>query len=672
MKNKSEKPKGIADNKINHINEALTIAIKYGIFGILWIVFTDVALSFVANDSLVYMYLQTIKGWVYVAITMVFIYILIRNRMKIIQKTNNQIIEAYKKLKLTNEELMALEKELQYQKNLIQNIIDVAPVVICVWNEEGKIVNINPYGLNLFGYDQDEINNKTLVELLATKEKSKAEKLLKEFIKSNGRNYEVRFKTKSGEKIFLLWSTSSLNIEKNEFVSIGLDVTESKKYEEDIKYLAFYDKLTGLPNKTLLELEVGNLISGESDISFAISFAIAYIDIDNFKYINETFGHQVGDKFLKYIGEVFKSKIESPNFAARVSGDKFAIVISDFKSSDEVAQYIESIKNCLGKTWISDNYQFFIAMSVGIVFFPYDGKDINTLLKNAEIAMYTAKQRGKNQTVIYSKDLQKRSEWHINMANKIQAGMDSQEFTLFYQPQFNLDTNEIVGAEALIRWKHLNEQFISPEKFIPIAEITGQIFKLELWIFETALKQKQEWEAKGLGRISISINLSAKTLNSIENFEKLEELFDSYNIDYSKVCIEITETAIISNVVPLVDKLNRLKKRGIKIALDDFGTGYSSLTYLKQLPIDIIKLDRDFIKLISDCERTSLIVKSILNLAKDLKYKVVAEGIESQEQLECLKNYGCENGQGFLLSKPLPHDKVTELLLQTISKTEKQ
>lgn len=663
LKNKKHKD-NIGGNKINHVNEALTITVKYGIFGVLWIVLTDLVLSFIAEDTKVCLYFQTAKGWLYVAITMIFIYILIQNRMKLIQKRNNQIIQAYEKLKLTNQELIALDKELQYQKILNQNIIDVAPVVICVWNADGKIIEINPYGLMLFEYGPDEIINKNWVDLLISEEdRPKAIKAIEEIKNSSSsKNYEIQFTTRKGETLYLLWSTSALKRKNNEFVSIGVDITGSIKYQENIKYMAFYDKLTGLPNKTFLELEVDKLISGQADSTFAI----AYIDIDNFKYINETFGHQAGDKFLEYIGNVFKSRIKKPNLAARISGDKFAIVVTDFGSAESIIEYIESLKQYLGKTWTNENYRFFVSISAGIVQFPENGEDINTLLKNAEIAMYTAKQQGKNQTLIYKDDMQNKNEWHINMANKIQVGLDNQEFMLYYQPQYNLKTNEIIGLEALIRWNHQNEGFISPAEFISVAEITGQIFKLEHWIFETALKQKQALESLGLENIVVSVNLSAKTLNSPENFEKIEIVLDSFDVDYTKVCIEITETAIISNVDMVIERLNRLTQRGIKIALDDFGTGYSSLTYLKQLPIDIIKLDRDFIKLISSCEKTSVIVKSIITLARDLDYKVIAEGIETTEQAECLKKYNCESGQGFLLCKPIPSEQVVELLSETV------
>lgn len=248
------------------------------------------------------------------------------------------------------------------------------------------------------------------------------------------------------------------------------------------------------------------------------------------------------------------------------------------------------------------------------------------------------------------------------MANKLQLGIENKEFTLYYQPQFELNTGEILGVEALVRWTHPEEGIISPTEFIPLAEETGQIYSIERWIIKNALQQKKKWEEEGFSNIELSINLSGKTLTSDINFIEIEMILEAFDIDYSNIVIEITETAIISNINLAIERIKRLKKRGIKIALDDFGTGYSSLTYLKEFPIDIIKLDRSFINLIPQEGIATVIVKAILSLACDLKYEVVAEGIETIEQLEYLKLHNCKSGQGFLLSRPLSEEKINNLI----------
>ena len=248
------------------------------------------------------------------------------------------------------------------------------------------------------------------------------------------------------------------------------------------------------------------------------------------------------------------------------------------------------------------------------------------------------------------------------MLNKMQTGMEREEFTLFYQPEYNLETYEAIGVEALVRWQQPSKDYISPEVFIPVAENSKQIYALERWIVSTALHQKLTWEREGLEHIEVSINLSSKTLESDSNFKKLEDIIASYQVDYTKIIIEITETVIISNMDLAIERLTKLRSYGIKIALDDFGTGYYSLNYLLKLPIDIIKIDRSFISSIPGANEETAITKNILSMARDLNYMVVAEGIETEEQLEYLRQNSCGRGQGFLLCTPLPTNQVNEVL----------
>jgi EAL domain-containing protein (putative c-di-GMP-specific phosphodiesterase class I) len=301
-------------------------------------------------------------------------------------------------------------------------------------------------------------------------------------------------------------------------------------------------------------------------------------------------------------------------------------------------------------------------MSVGVVIYPKDGDTTTELLKNADIAMFTAKREGRNRILFYQEDVHEHNQWNASMINNLQYGIEEEQFTLYYQPQFNLLTGEIIGMEALVRWVHPEDGCISPSQFIPLAEETGQIYSLERWIVSRALEQKKSWEKQGFRNLILSVNLSGKTLTSEINFNELNQILSQYDVDYSTVVIEITETASISDIDIVIDRLNELKKKGLRIALDDFGTGYSSLNYLKKFPIDIVKLDKSFINSITDGGIDTLLIKNILFLAHDLKFEVVAEGIESQEQLDYLRKYFCESGQGYLFSRPLPEEKITDLL----------
>jgi EAL domain-containing protein (putative c-di-GMP-specific phosphodiesterase class I) len=287
---------------------------------------------------------------------------------------------------------------------------------------------------------------------------------------------------------------------------------------------------------------------------------------------------------------------------------------------------LKAVRTRISRTWSIDNYQFFISMSVGVVTYPQDGMDTTMLLKNADIAMYEAKKEGKNRVLFYQKNFMDQNFRHLNMINNLQYGLEEKQFLLYYQPQYDLLDSKIIGLEALIRWKHPKDGFISPGEFIPVAEDSGQIFRLEQWIITKALEQKKILESMDYKDIVMSVNLSGKSLTSTVNFPKIERIFAEAKVDYHKVVVEITETANISDVGIVIEHLKRLKKLGVRVALDDFGTGYSSLNYLKIFPINIIKLDKSFINAINDDGIDTLLIKNILTLAHDLNNEVIAEG----------------------------------------------
>ena len=419
---------------------------------------------------------------------------------------------------------------------------------------------------------------------------------------------------------------------------------------------------TDLPNFITFQDKIKEYIDTSKENA---KFTIAYLDIDNYRYINETLGHNVGNIFLDYIAENLKAEINKKSILAKLAGGEFAILIPDMGSQNEVIKCLEKIKASICRSWSFFIHNFYVSISVGIAVYPDNGSDMVTLFQNAYIAMYAAKQDQKD-IVFFKEDLKENIWWKIKLSNDIQKGMENNEFILYYQPQYNLETNEIIGVEALARWFHPEKGFISPGQFIPVAEETKQIYSLEKWILRQALNQKKRWEKDGLKEIELAINLSSKTLCSDYNFCEVEEIFYSYSVDFSKVVIEITETTLIHNIELAKERLMNLKKLGIKIALDDFGTGYSSLSHLIDLPVDIIKIDSDFIHHLPDSKKEAMIIKNLLLLANDLNIRIVAEGIENQKQLDILRHHSCKYGQGFLYCMPLPA-KVTSKLLKDSS-----
>ncbi len=648
------------NHKINPNKEAIIITSIYGVFGFVWIVISDKILEMMIKDFSLYSKIQMYKGWIYVILTMILIYFLILKRSRLFQNSMIKIREAHEELQATYEEFLATEDELIYQKNYTESIIENAQVVIGTWDEKGKIKSLNSYGQNLLGYSEDEVIDKNWLDLFIPNENKSSKTDVLNEIKQNKqlKNYERQLITKDKKKKNILWNRSVLSTDNNAtiFVSIGIDITKQKELENKLKEMAYYDNLTNLPNRSFLEKEVDRSFNQKTP------FALVFMDIDNFKYINDALGHNIGDKFLKDISCRLQKIIIKPNVVVKLNGDKYAFLLKKVNKKKEIEEELERIISHIDKTWRINNYEFFISFSLGISIYPKDGQTQTTLFRSADIAMYKAKEIAKGKYLFYSEVFLKNNIQNIEMANELQYAIDNNELNLYYQPQYNLSLGKIIGMEALLRWIHPEKGFISPVKFIPLAEETGQIYKLEKWVIRTALLQKKKFESQGFSNIDISINLSSKTLMSDINFNEIEIMISSFDVDYSKVTIEITETAIISDIEFAIERLKKLKKLGLKIALDDFGTGYSSLTHLKELPIDIVKLDRSFVNKIEENSKDSLIIKSLLNLARDLDYKVVAEGIETKEQLEYLKKYNCERGQGYLMAKALDVKDVEEMI----------
>ena len=638
--------------------ESFIIASIYGLFGLLWITLSDHILSLIVHSLTLYKQFQTYKGWIYVLITIGLIYSLVYKRSSMVRNAMIKMSYAYEELQTTYEELVATEADLMDQRRFNEQIFTDANVIIGTWDEQGRLTSLNPYGQNLFGYTPEEVLGEKWLDLFI-QEENKAN-MINNFKRiQQGQqqpNHESQFISKNNKKLDIIWNNSLLYFQNktSEVLSIGTDITARKKLEEQLKEIAYYDVLTKLPNRILLEDEVNKLIVRNE------SFVMIHMDLDNFKQINETLGHTIGDMFLQYISKKLCEIIKFPNRVARLGGDEFAIILMQPIMRDEIEKELISVIKDLGRSWEYNQYEFFISSSMGISIFPKDGMDYSTLFKNADVAMYQAKKEGKSRCIFYSEEILIDNIDNIKLANQLQYAIKNRELTLYYQPQFSLSTGKLTGVEALVRWFHPEMGFIPPDRFIPIAEETGQIYEIEKWIINTALHQKVLFEQDGRADIDLSINLSSKALASEINFYTVEKLFSSYDIDYSHITVEITETAIISDIATAVDRLKKLKQLGMKIALDDFGTGYSSLIHLKELPIDIVKLDRSFIMDIEEDSKNAMIIKAILYLTKDINYEVVAEGIESLKQLEYLKKYKCQTGQGFLMSKPITIEDLYE------------
>jgi len=450
------------------------------------------------------------------------------------------------------------------------------------------------------------------------------------------------------------------------------DVTEQRRADAKVRRLAFFDTLTGLPNRQSFLIRVADAI--RSAEAAGARFSILYIDLDNFKRINDSLGHSVGDALLTSIGRRLKRCLRSEDYVARygdgpsrpqiarLGGDEFTVLLRDIRSEQDSDAIAERILEDLRQPLEFLGQQFVITPSIGIVSYPDDGIDIDSLIKNADTAMYHAKASGRNCSSPFSGTMSVRSLERFDLEDSLRRAVSNGDLELHYQPKLALESQHVTGVEALVRWTHPDRGPISPAKFIPIAEESGLILELSDWVLQTACDQLVTWRGTPLEDIRIAINLSATQFYQEKVDQRILDALAARKLDKTSLELELTEGTLMRDVEATILMMRRLKESGFKIAVDDFGTGYSSLSYLKKFPIDALKIDRSFVSGIGTVDDSRSICKAIIALAHGLGMKVVAEGVETDDQMQHLRFLGCEEMQGYLFSPPLPAAKVTALL----------
>lgn len=414
------------------------------------------------------------------------------------------------------------------------------------------------------------------------------------------------------------------------------------------------DTLSGLANRNYLNERLNWLISEYSRTGQ--EFAILFMDLDNFKTVNDMLGHEVGDTLLKNVSTIIQEVLRDYDIIARVGGDEFVIVLNYYESNFELTHIINRILNRISDVHMVDTHPVKVSASIGIVCFPKDGDNISALMKNADIAMYEAKNSGKNRFKFFTESLHQQVIGEIQLEQDMQRGLENNEFELYFQPKISVNNDCVVGAEALVRWNDPKKGIIPPNDFIPLAEKTGLMIPLGDWVLKAAIEQQVKWKEQGLGDLQISVNLSPVQLIDTFFDRKLQALIKQSNIDPTKLDIEMTESQFMENTEQNLNSLTAMRQQGVTISLDDFGTGYSSLAYLKKFPIDTLKIDKTFIDDYAT-ESGAIFIETIVKIAHTLNLNVVAEGIEQKEQLNYIAQTGCETYQGYYCSAPLP---VTE------------
>ncbi|HEU4963495.1 MAG TPA: EAL domain-containing protein [Bacilli bacterium] len=437
--------------------------------------------------------------------------------------------------------------------------------------------------------------------------------------------------------------------------------TEALEYkQEQIQYQAFHDKLTGLANRRLFTRTLTETLEASDGTR---SFAVMFFDLDRFKLINETYGHNTGDRVLEEVAARVQSCVGDIDMVARLGGDEFTVLLRELEEVAEAEQVAQSIIEILSKPFVVNHHELFVNASVGIAVHPQDGDDMDTLLKRADRAMFEAKSMGGNNHQVYNPDMATTDVERVTLENHLRKAIDRDELVLHFQPKVDIQTGDITGMETLIRWVHPELGFISPGTFIPLAEESGLILPISDWVLKTACRQNKAWQDAGFAPMRVAVNLSARQFQHRNLVESVVQALSETKLDPQWLELEITETILMENMEEVISTLEELREMGITIAIDDFGTGYSSLSYLKKFPIDSLKIDRSFVQDITDAEEDAQIARAIITLGHSLQLNVVAEGVETAGQLEFLRENGCDEMQGFYFSKPLPADEFANLLL---------
>ncbi|WP_020410026.1 EAL domain-containing protein [Hahella ganghwensis] len=556
------------------------------------------------------------------------------------------------------------ERELILRNQAIEASVNA--VVITDYNQkDNPIVYVNPAFERITGYTKEEVLGTNCRFLQKDDRNQIGIASIKRAVSSGEpgsallRNYH-----KDGT---LFWNELQVAPVKdaagkiNHFVGVLNDVTETKRYQEQLEYKSNYDEVTGLPNRNLLMDRIQRAIA--SSARHKTSFALAVIDLDNFKLVNDTLGHDVGDRLLKNIVSIFKSCVRDVDTLARMGGDEFVLLLNEECHLDTITNILQRILLRVAQPQLLDGKEHVITTSIGFCMYPADGQDATALLKNADTAMYQAKHRGKNRICSFTKDMNTSIQKRMSLERYLRQGIEQDELQLYYQPQLNPASRRTAGLEALVRWRR-NEKIISPLDFIPIAEETGLILQIDAWVIRQACLQAISWRKQNLPPVTISINLSSRQFQDVNCVPLIRRVIEETEMDTRLLKIEITESMVMADVEQAIKTMRQIKDMGIRLSMDDFGTGYSSLGYLKRFPFDQIKIDKSFVDQITTNPQSAAIVRAIVALSKTLGMQIVAEGVETLEQYNFLVRTGCDLIQGYFYSPPLPVDACKHFVLE--------
>jgi diguanylate cyclase (GGDEF)-like protein/PAS domain S-box-containing protein len=550
---------------------------------------------------------------------------------------------------------------------------DNAPIGMALVSLNGQWLQVNHSLCRILGYAESEMLESNVQAVSHSEDLNKFSAEIKQLLDGqiSALQTETRYIHKQGHEIFVLIGISLLNEEEHHLSQMIFqiqDITDRKRAEEQLLYNAYHDALTGLPNRAwfveLLKAALKN--AKQHDDS---NFAVLFLDLDRFKIINDSIGHIYGDYLLIDIAERLKRCVRLEDQIARLGGDEFTILIQDIQDFKVVTDIAERIQEEISQPFHLSGYETFTTASIGIAVYSSEYHQPEELLRDADTAMYEAKSLGKAQYVIFDRDMHIQAMNLLKLETDLRQALDRGEFIVQYQPIVSLETGKLHGFEALVRWFHPEKGLIAPDNFITVAEETGLIIPLGRWVLEEACKQFKQWEQQfpSSADLVMSVNLSSKQFAHSNLFDQIIQVLEITKLAPHKIKLEITESVVMENIEVASKILERLRSQGIELSIDDFGTGYSSLSYLHKLPINTLKIDRSFVSRMNENNEYKEIVKTIILLAKNLGMGVIAEGIETKEQVNILKELHCNQGQGFYFSKPIHANSASALLYQSFA-----
>lgn len=559
-------------------------------------------------------------------------------------------------------ERRAKEQTMEKSEEKFSKVFSASPATISIASmKDGRYVDVNDAFMEVTGYQKSEVIGRTSSELKIWVTEGDKRRYVEALEKQSSlRNFECRFRMKNDEIRTFLVSAELIELEGEPCrLNFILDITERKQAEQAIHNLAYFDTLTKLPNRRLLMDRLGHaLVASNRSLEFG---ALMILDLDNFKVLNDTKGHDVGDRLLIAVAQRIIDAVRPEDTVSRLGGDEYVVMIESLGTDDTAAaNQVEivagKIRAALNQPYkLSESDQvYYSTSSIGVTLFSGNGLPIDVLLKQADMALYQAKGAGRNTVRFFNPAMQASIESRAHMEAALRNSLELNEFHLFYQPQID-QHGLVVGAEALLRWLPANQPPVPPVQFIPLAEDTGLIIPLGLWVLQTACAQLQAWSADAATRhLQISINVSARQFRQVDFVEQVFDALKQSGINPGLLKLELTESLVLENVHDVITRMEQIRAFGVTFSLDDFGTGFSSLSYLKQLPLDEVKIDQSFVRDITTDPSDAAIVRAIIAMSRSLGIHVIAEGVETAAQLQFLKENGCTNFQGYLFSKPIP------------------